>query len=207
MVLFSEHDCAVNLHQWTQMVKCGVFASKTKNPETHIWCFHSNKTRLVLGREWIQQKWLSWCRWHHTMARGAEDAGGFNESNDDMISWVSEGGPVLQQLRDIYGSWDETLESTAGMLVLLFYIYRDKSHNKQQTGSLRGGREVIRGGKVSGSPFFLLLTSRCRSAATETSHAVASLLPFILFHLQTSDTREPITGCNLCTSVKRESNV
>lgn len=71
------------------------------------------------------------------------------------------------------------------------FIYRDKSHNKQQTVSLRGGREVIRGGKVSGSPFFLLLTSRCRSAATETSHAVASLLPFILFHLQTSDTREP----------------
>lgn len=37
--------------------------------------------------------------------RGAEDTGGFNESNNGVISWVSEGsGGVLQQLRDVYGS-------------------------------------------------------------------------------------------------------
>lgn len=56
--------------------------------------------------------------------RGAEDTGGFNESNNGVISWVSEGsggGGGLQQLRDVYGSRDETLESTAGLLVLLFY--------------------------------------------------------------------------------------
>lgn len=58
------------------------------------------------------------------MAHGSEDTDGFHESNDAVISWVSGGGGggLLQQLPDIYASWDGTLESTVGMLVLLFSV-------------------------------------------------------------------------------------
>lgn len=70
------------------------------------------------------------------------------------------------------------------------FIYCDKSHNRQRTVSHCGmvERSPGEGSLVVHLCFYYRWAD---AAATETSHAVALLLPFILFHLQTSDLQGP----------------